>query len=162
MNQKEDRQVAANYNDGGNKVQAEIDRRVKQLMTANRQLGYNDAFNLVMRANPQLASDRWDAVQVQICQKVKELMAANSQLTYSAALSGVLAQDSNLAREYRDARSGLSTATSRPVDDQLGVEIQNLVQEKVAASEGKGYGTALSEVMRERPDLARRYKETMR
>jgi hypothetical protein len=161
---EEGKQVAVNYDDDSNLVQIEIDRRIREMMAANRPMGYQAAFQAVMVADPKLADARWNAVQEQICGRVKELMASNKQLNYAAALDGVLREWPNLAREYRDARIGaLSPVTSfRLPDDQLGVEIQTLVKGKLAASEGKGYGMALSEVLCERPDLARRYKDTMR
>jgi len=150
-------------NDEVSRFQTEIDRRTRQMMAANPRLGYQGAFNAVMQADPKLADERWNAVQVTITTRVKELMANNTQLTYRAALTHVLIADSNLAREYREARTGLYHVSSRPVDDQIGVDISAAVAEKLAASEGKlDYSSGLKLVLRERPELARRYKATMR
>ena len=153
-------QVKSDYSDGWNEVQVEIDRRTRQMLASNPLMGYQAAFTQVMRDDPKLTTQRWDAIQVQITDRVKAMMAANKALSYGVALAGVLRDDSNLAREYRDARMGaLSPITSQP-DDQLGVEIGTLVKDKT--SEGIEASAALRAVLSERPDLARRYKDTMR
>lgn len=154
-------QVNSDYSDGWNTIQVEIDRRTRQMMAGNPRMGYGDAFNAVMRADPKLPDQRWNAIQVEITGRVKSMMASNNQLTYASALTGVLLADSNLAREYREARIGaLSPVTSRLPDDQLGVEIQTIVRGKT--SEGMDATAALRAVLSDRPDLARRYKDTMR
>ena len=146
-----------------NEVQVEIDRRTRQMMATDRRLGYGDAFMAVMAADPALAARRWAGVQLQITDRVKQLMAANSQLTYASALTGVLVQNSKLATEYRLARMGSPPTGVEPTGDPVGVEISALVTEKLAASESQlNYGDALRLVLSNRPDLARRYKETMR
>ena len=154
-------QVNSNYSNGWNEVQTEIDRRTRQMLASNPLMGYQTAFTQVMRDDPKLATQRWDAIQVQITDRVKAMMAANKELSYGVALAGVLRDNSNLAREYREARMGtLSPITSSPPDDQLGVEIGTLVKDKT--SEGIEASAALRAVLSERPDLARRYKDTMR
>ena len=151
-------------NDGWNKTQIEIDRRTNALMAANRNLGYSDAFNTVMKADPSLASKRWADAEAQVIRCVNEMIAAHPSITYGAALAAVTDARSDLAREYRAARIGaISPQTCRPPDDALGVEISEAVTQKLQASEGRvDYGEALRLVLREQPSLARRYRESIR
>lgn len=160
---RESGQMNCDYTNGWNSVQIEIDRRTREMMATDRRLGYGDAFKAVMAADPALARQRWAAVELQITERVKQSMATNSQLTYATALTGVLMQDSNLAREYRLARIGAPLTGAAPIGDPVGVEISALATEKLAASEGSlDYSAALRWVLGNRPDLARRYKDSMR
>jgi hypothetical protein len=75
--------------------------------------------------------------------------------------------DRDLFQRYREARyRELSTPGVKRPDGRLGAvdaELLPLVREKVAASEGRmEYGAALSMVLSERPDLARRRMDAMR
>src|ERR1035441_3938689 len=56
--------VKSDYNDGWNTAQVEIDRRTRQMMAGNPLLGYQTAFTQVMRDDPKLATQRWDAIQL--------------------------------------------------------------------------------------------------
>jgi hypothetical protein len=136
----------------------------RQQMARDPHLTYQAAFDAVLAADPQLASDRWDAVQGEIVARTKAMMASHPQLTYLAAHDAVLLDDGNLAREYARARMGVANST-RPSDcETLGADIHAAVTERLAASSRVplDYGQALSLVLREQPDLARRYKKSMR
>jgi hypothetical protein len=148
-------------------VQLEIARRVQRLMAANLQLGYGDATEAVFQADPSLAQADWDAIQVELTRRVKETMAGNNQLDYNRALQAVMAGDPNICRRYYAAKNRLLSAPGvQPrgsQGDEVALEIQPLVQAKVAASErGGDAGSALKAVLYERPDLARRLRNSMR
>jgi hypothetical protein len=145
-------------------VQLEIRRRAAQLMAADRRLDYAAAEDAVYRSDPKLADQDWDVVQGELIRRIKAMMAANNQLTYPAAMQAVMRDDSNLVRRYYSAKTRwLSGADGvvRPGD--VALEMKPLIEQKVAASEGRlNYAGAFSQVLSERPDLARRYKDAIR
>lgn len=171
-----EREEATNVNDNRvmgytdqdwNPVQLEITRRAKQLMAADKTLDYAGAEDAVHQADPSLAQKDWDAIQTELARRIKEMMAAHGQLSYAHALHAVITDDANLSRRYYAAKNRvLSTPGVHPrgnQDGEISLEIQPLVQAKMAASEGRmNYGAALKAVFGERPDLAQRYRNAIR
>ncbi len=145
-------------------VQMEIRRRAAQLMAADLRLDYAAAEDAVYRSDPKLADQDWEVVQGELIRRIKAMMAANNQLTYAAAMQAVMIDDSNLVRRYSAAKTrwlGGTDGIGRAGD--VALEMQPLIQEKVAASEGRlNYAGAFNKVLSEHPDLAQRYKNAIR
>ena len=111
--------------------------------------------------------DEWDALQVELCERVKRLLLADGNSDYGTAMRMVMLRDPELGRRYENARR--QSLATRDVwrggsqDESLASELHALTKEKAAASEGKtDYAVALKSVLCERPDLARRYKDSLR
>jgi hypothetical protein len=145
-------------------VQLEIKRRAQRLMDADKRLDYAAAEEAVHQGDPSLARKEWDAIQTEINRRVKQWMAGDftgRKLDYQTALQTVMGADAFLVRRHTAAKNRiLGTPGVRPIDPKLGevdLEIQPLVQAKIAASEGRmDYWPAWRAVLNERPDLARR------
>lgn len=116
------------------------------------------------RSEEMQADNEWDAVQLEVVRRTKQVMAERG-LDYAAAMRWLMLDDCDLSRRYSTARiQNLGgSGFKRLQDENLGSEIQAAVSEKVAASEGRlNYGAALTYVLSNRPDLARRYKDSLR
>jgi phage I-like protein len=149
-----------------NPIQLEINRRIQQKMATDKRLSWNEAYQLVMDADPKLAIGIWDALQVEMNRRVKQMMAGNSALDYGRAQEAVWRADPALYRDYQAAMKGNPNPGVRPVNEQLqqqvDTEIEPLVQAKIGLSEGgMDYGQAWIAVLNERPDLRRRRMATM-
>jgi hypothetical protein len=151
-----------------NPVQLEINRRIKARMAEDRQLNWQVAFQRVMASDPSLAGKNWDAFQVELSRRVKELIAKNNALDYRAAMQAVMNDDSNFSHDYGTARvmalpsPGVVEGPGVNRSADVNAEMLPLVKDKIAASDGRtSYGEALRLVLSERPDLARRYKNTL-
>lgn len=114
----------------------------------------------------QMNGNDWDAVNVEVNNRVKQVMAAKG-VDYGLALQAVVLDDRDLWHRYKEAKArSMGIPDVRLTDHQGGSvasKIHALVQEKVAASEGRvDYRAGLTIVLSERPDLARQWKDTMR
>jgi hypothetical protein len=137
-------------------------------MAEDRQLNWQVAFQRVMASDPSLAGKNWDAFQVELSRRVKELIAKNNALDYRAAMQAVMNDDSNFSHDYGTARvmalpsPGVVEGPGVNQSADVNAEMLPLVKDKIAASDGRtSYGEALRLVLSERPDLARRYKNTL-
>ena len=110
-----------------------------------------------------------DRVSVEINQRVK-LAMAERHLDYAAAMRWLMLDDRSLWRRYRDASNRcLSTPSVRRIDEgvakrdsEISQLVHDLVQLKIAASEGRiNYCAALKAVFNENPVLAERHKAAM-
>lgn len=154
-----------------NPVALEIDQRARHLMGSEPTLGYQAAIEKVYNADPALAEKNWNTIQAEVLRRTKEMMARNGALQfgraldYGAALQAVLHDDPSLQREYSAARKRwLADGGLFDSDDtQVGNELCAMIREKIAASDrGMDYGDAMRAVLSERPDLKRRYKDSLR
>jgi hypothetical protein len=160
-------------------AQREINGRVGQMLTANRLLNWNEAYQAVMVADPGLAPRAWDEVNVELNRRVKQIQDQNNYdpstgaisakpagrpLDYRRALTAVMNNDAGFARYYADAKAAWLGRQSQPdAVNQVDAEIAPLVREKLAASDGRmGYRDAFMSALSERPDLARRRNAAMR
>jgi hypothetical protein len=146
-------------------AELEIAARTQRLMAANKQLSWAAAEDAVMRADPGLVQASWNAIQTELTRRV--LMAEHGQLNYAQALQAVMIDDQNLCRRYYAVKARvLATPDIRPLgnqDDEIGLEIRDLVQQNIAASEGRlDYASATKAVLAQRPDIALRLKNSMR
>lgn len=160
-------------------VQREINGRVAALLTANKLLNWNAAYSDVMAGDPRLVSKAWDAVNVELSRRVRQMQDQNNYdpmtggmsakpagrpLDYQQALNAVMGTDGGFARYYRDLKTAWLGKKSNPDPvNQVDAELLPLVQEKIAASDGRmGYRDAFMAALSDRPDLAQRRKAAVR
>lgn len=112
----------------------------------------------------QVSDNEWNTVNAEVDGRVKQVMAAKG-LEYGPAFKTLMAGDRDLWRRYNATKARCLSNTDGRREDQAArvhSELLPLVQERIAASEGMDYGQALKAVLGDRPDLARRYKDTIR
>lgn len=162
-----------------NPVQREINGRVAALLTANKLLNWNAAYSDVMAGDPSLVSKAWDAVNVELSRRVRQMQDQNNYdpmtggmsakpagrpLGYEQALNAVMGNDGDFARYYGNLKTAWLGRKFNPDPvNQVDAELLPLVQEKIAASDGRmGYRDAFMAALSDRPDLARRRNAAMR
>jgi Mu-like prophage I protein len=153
----------------------DIFSRLEGLMGKHQQLTVNalDEARKIVRGKAQILSEggqmqnEYNTTQVELCQRAKRLMASDSTLDYATALRMVGWRDPEFAERCESARRQyLSMSDARPVgsqDESVGLEIDTLTKEKIAASVGKtSYAAAMGWVLSEHPDLTKRWMASMR